>query len=140
MSEESKFYTTLQYKDYIDDQDHYRSTIENNTVFAKAIKRGLNPDMTKSGGDTYWYQKTVSTDAKYYKYYVRCLANKTLYDPFPKYSTSDNKQSFIDRVCRPETLYREVTLSVFDKYLNYLKTENAQWLKNAQKELNNNAR
>ena len=127
MNEESRLYTTIQYQDYTDDEDHSRSSTENNKVFAKAIKNGLSRDVTKGGG-------------QYYKYYVRCSANKTLYDPFPKYSISDNKQSFIDRVCRPETTYREVTYSVFEKYLNYLKTENAQWLKNAQKELNSNAR
>ena len=127
MSEESRFYTTLQYQDFVDDQDNSRSSTENSKVFAKAVKNGLSRDMSRSG-------------SQYFKYYVRCSANKTLYDPFPKYSTSDNKQSFIDKVCRPETSYREVPLSVFDKYLNYLKTENSQWLKNAQKELNNNVK
>lgn len=127
MSEESRFYTTLQYQDFVDDNDNSRSSTENSKVFAKAIKNGLSRDMTKSGG-------------QFFKYYVRCSSNKTLYDPFPKYSTSDNKQSFIDKVCKSETSYREVTSSVFDKYLNYLKTENTQWLKNAQKELNNNVR
>lgn len=127
MTNESRFYTTLQHQDYIDDEDNSRSSIENNTVFAKAVKNGLSRDMTKMG-------------AQHFKYYVRCSPNKTLYDPFPKYSTSDNKQSFIDKVCKTETAYKEVTLSVFDKYLNYLKTENSQWLKSAQKELNNNAK
>lgn len=123
MTNESRFYTTLQYQDYMDDDENSRSSTENSTVFAKAVKSGLSRDMSKMG-------------SQHFKYYVRCAANKTLYDPFPKYSTSDNKQSFIDKVCRPETSYKEVTLSIFDKYLNYLKTENNQWLKSAQKELN----
>lgn len=127
MSEESKFYTTLQYQDFVDDQDNSRSTTECGTVFAKAVKSGLSRDMSKSG-------------PQYYKYYVRCYPNRNLYDPFPKYSTSDSKQSFVDKVCRPETGYREVTQSIFDKYLSYLRTENAQWLKNAQKELSNSIR
>lgn len=127
MNEESRFYTTLQYQDFVDEQDNSRSSTENSKVFAKAIKNGLSRDMTRSG-------------AQFFKYYIRCSSNKTLHDPFPKYSTSDNKTSFIDKVCKSDNSYKEVTYSVFDKYLNYLKTENSQWLKNAQKELNNNAR
>lgn len=125
MNEDSKFYTTIQHQDYVDSDENYRSQTENNKVFAKAVKNGLSRDVTKSG-------------PQYYKYYIRCSASKILFDPFPKYSSSDNKQSFLDKVCRPETIYREVSYSVFDKYLNYLKTENSQWLKNAQKELNSN--
>lgn len=127
MTDETRLYTTLQYQDFVDDEDNSRSSTENNKVFAKAVKNGLSRDMTKSGG-------------QYFRYYVRCSPNKTLHDPFPKYSTSDNKLSFVDRVCRTENLYKEVTPSVFEKYLNYLRTENSQWLKNAQKEFNNNAR
>lgn len=127
MVNESKFYTTLQYKEYIDNEDNCRLSTENSKVFAKAIKNGLSRDMTKGGG-------------QYYKYYVKCSANKTLHDPFPKYSISDNKHSFIDRICRSENVYKEVTFSVFEKYLNYLRTENSQWLKNAQNEINNSSR
>lgn len=127
MSDESRFYTTLQYQDFVDEDNNSRSSIENNKVFAKAIKNGLSRDMTKSGG-------------QYFRYYVRCSPNKTLHDPFPKYSVSDNKQSFIDKVCKSENTYREVTPSVFEKYINYLKTESLQWLKSAQNEFNNNSR
>lgn len=127
MDAESKFYTTLQYQEFSDSEDNSRSRTDNNTVFAKAVKSGLSRDMNKSG-------------AQYYKYYIRCYANKKLYDPFPKYSISDSKNSFIDKICRPETIYKEVTQSIFDKYLNYLKTENAQWFNHAQREMNNNVR
>lgn len=127
MTEESKFYTTLQYQDYIDEDENYRTSVENNKVFAKSVKNGFSRDVSKSG-------------PQYYKYYIRCSSNKIIFDPFPKYSSSDNKQSFIDKVCRPESIYKEVSPSVFEKYLNYLKTENSQWLKNAQKELNSNVR
>ena len=127
MNEDSKFYTTLQYQEYADEEDNSRVKTENSNVFAKAIKNGLSRDMTKKG-------------PQYYRYYIRCLPNKAIFDPFPKYSVSDNRQSFIDRICRPETSYREVSPSIFEKYLNYLKTENSQWLKNAQKELNSNVR
>lgn len=120
---ESKFYTTLQYQEYIDDNENYRISTENNKVFAKEIKSGYSRDVNVRG-------------PTYYKYYIRIFPNRKLYDPFPKYSMTGNAESFIDKVCKSETSYKEVTKSVFDKYLNFLKTENPQWLKNAQKESN----
>jgi hypothetical protein len=120
----SKFYTTLQYQEYIDDDDNSRSSVENNKVFAKAIKSGLSRDINK-GGPTH------------YKFYIRIFPNQKLYDPFPKYSISDNKNSFVDKICRSETAYKEVPESIFNIYLNYLKTENAQWYYKAQREVTN---
>ena len=123
MSEEnSKFYTSYQYKEFVDEDDNYRVKSSNNKVFAKAIKSGLSRDMTVKG-------------AQHYKYYIRCYANKSAFDPFPKYTISDNKNSFIDKICRPETLYTEVNQSIFNNYLNFLKTENAQWYNRVLKDM-----
>ena len=91
-------------------------------VYAKAIQSGLGKDVTK---------RTPS----YYKYYVRTYPNKKLYDPVPLYSVSDNKNSFIDKVCKSENVYRETTESTFNKYLLYLKTESPQHYNQAQREL-----
>lgn len=124
MNYDSKFYTSLQYQEFIDEDENYRLSTESNKVFAKAIKSGYSRDITSSG-------------PTHYKYYVRVFPNKKLYDPFPKYSVSDNKGSFIDRICKSEISYKEVPYSVFEKYLNFLKTESNQWLNNAQKEINN---
>lgn len=120
---ESKFYTTLQYQEFVDENDNSRVATENNKVFAKEIKSGYSRDLNVRG-------------PVHYKYYVRIFPNRKLYDPFPKYSMTGNKDSFIDKVCKSETAYKEVTRSVFDKYLNFLKTENSQWLNSAQKEAN----
>jgi hypothetical protein len=120
---ESKYYTTLQYQEYSDENENSLIKTESNKVFAKAIKSGLSRDINTRGPSRY-------------KYYVRIFPNKKLYDPFPKYSYSTNKDSFLDKVCKSETGYREVPFSVFDKYLNFLRTENSQWLTSAQKEAN----
>lgn len=119
-----RFYTTLQYQEFVDDNDNYRTSIENNKVFAKATKSGFSRDINKSG-------------PTHYKFYIRVFPNQKLYDPFPKYSTSDNRNSFVDKVCRSETSYKEVPESLFNTYLNYLKTENAQWYTKAQREAMN---
>jgi hypothetical protein len=120
----SNFYTTLQYQEFVDDQENSMVKNEGDKVFAKSVKAGYSKDIT-------------NTNPKYNRYYVRIAANKKLYDPFPKYSVSDNRASFIDKVCKSNNSYKEVTESVFNMYLNYLRTENVQWYNKAQRELTN---
>lgn len=120
----SRFYTTLQYQEFTDEDDNSRLPVENNKVFAKAIKSGFSRDINKSG-------------PTHYKFYIRVFPNQKLYDPFPKYSVSDNKNSFVDKVCRSETAYKEVPESIFNMYLNYLRSENSQWYHQAQREVSN---
>ena len=73
----------------------------------------------------------------FYKFFVRVSQGKQLYDPFPKYSLSDNRGSFVDKICKDNNPYKEVPESIFSMYLNYLKTENVMWLNKAQREMNN---
>jgi hypothetical protein len=120
----SLYYTTLQYQEYEDDQEFSRTTKDSDKVFAKAIKNGLSRDIS-------------SQESFQYRYYVRLESNKKLYDPFPKYSFSDNKNSFVDKVCKPNNSFKEVNKSLFDKYINFLKTENNQWYTQANRELSN---
>jgi hypothetical protein len=121
---ESRFYTTLQYQEFLDDNENYCVNSESNRVFAKVIKSGYSKHMTNK-------------NPTHNKFFVRISQDKKLYDPFPKYSVSDNRASFIDKVCRDNNSYKEVTDSIFSMYLNYLKTENIMWLNKAQREMNN---
>jgi len=118
------YYTTLQYQEYEDDQEFSRTTKDSDKVFAKAIKNGLSRDIS-------------SQESFQYRYYVRLESSKKLYDPFPKYSISDNKNSFVDRVCKSTNSFKEVNKSLFEKYITFLKTENTQWYKEASRELSN---
>lgn len=120
----NNYYTTLQYQEFVDDNDNSRTNSDSDKVFAKTIMSGYSKNVT---------EKTP----KYNKYYIRISPNKKLYDPFPKYSVSDNKASFIDKVCKSNNLYKEVPESVFNMYLNYLRTENVQWYNKAQRETTN---
>lgn len=119
---ESKYYTTLQHQEFTDENECYRLNKDGDKVFAKAIKFGMSKNITKS-------------DPVQFRYYVRANSKKQLFDPFPRYSISDNKSSFIDKVCKGENNFVEVTQSVFDKYVNFLSTENNQWLIRAQREI-----
>jgi hypothetical protein len=119
---ESRYYTTFQYQEFVDDEEYYRLSKDSDKVFAKVIKGGLSRDMTNS-------------NPAQYKYYVRGTNGKKLHDPFPKYSVSDNKSSFLDKVCKGDQQFIEVTKSVFEKYIVFLKTESNQYLTSAQREI-----
>ena len=120
----NNYYTTLQYQEFLDDDENSRTQSDGDKVFAKSVKSGYSKDITHK-------------NPKYNKYYVRISPNKKLYDPFPKYSVSDNKASFIDKVCKSNNSYREVPESIFNMYLSYLRTENVQWYNKAQREAEN---
>lgn len=121
---DSVYYTSLQYQDFLDENENYCLTSESAKTFAKTTKSG--------------YSKHIDNkNPKFNKYYVRISNDKKLYDPFPKYSVSDNRASFIDKVCKNNNSYKEVTESIFNMYLNYLRTENVQWYNKAQRELLN---
>jgi hypothetical protein len=119
-----KYYTTLQYQEYVDDLYNSCRSKDDNRVFAKSCKLG-------------WSKNVLNKEPIYDKFYVRIGEDKKLYNPFPLYSVSDNRGSFLDRVCRSNSNYKPVTQSVFNMYLNFLKTENMQWYNQAQRELKN---
>lgn len=119
---ECKYYTTVTYQEFTDDNEFYRTNKDCDKVFAKAIKYGMS--------------KNLANDQPIqFRYYVRGNSQKQLFDPFPRYSLNGKKSSFIDKICKGNNTFVEVTQSVFDKYINFLKTENNQWLLKAQREV-----
>lgn len=124
MQEQTKYYTTFQHEEFSDENQNSLASKESNKVFAKAVKSGLSKHIQN---------KTPS----FFKFFVRVSGPKLLYDPFPKYSVSDSKNSFLDKVCKSTNGYKEVTESIFNMYLSYLRTQNPQWYNKAQRELNN---
>lgn len=121
---DSKYYTSLQYQEYIDENENYCVNKESPKTFAKSVKSGYSKHLNNKG-------------PSFYKFYVRISSDKKLYDPFPKYSVSDNRASFVDKVCKDNNSYKEVTENIFNMYLSYLRTENTQWYNKAQRELLN---
>jgi hypothetical protein len=119
---ENKFYTINNNQDYVDDEGFPRSQIENSKVFAKAVKEVRSKNI-------------LERSPAYFKYYVRVEPNKTLHDPFMGHSIQTNRTSFVDKICKSEQSFMEVNQSVFTKYINFLKTQNSQWLTDATREL-----
>jgi hypothetical protein len=118
------YYTKIGYEDYLDDNGNPRLQTESNRVFAKSIKDKLSKNFTNSQSG--------------YSYYVKTDPNKNLFDPVERHSIDKNSntaKSFINKICKTELKYTEVSESVFTKYLNFLKTENLQWLNQAQREI-----
>ena len=48
---ESKYYTILQYQEFIDDSECYRTDTDCDKVFAKAVKLGMSKNITTTKPD-----------------------------------------------------------------------------------------
>ena len=120
----NRYYTTSDHSEWTDQDGNFRTDIDGDKVYAKAVQSGLGRDVTQR-------------NPSYYKYYVRTYPNKKLYDPVPLYSVSDNKNSFVDKICKSENVYKETTERVFNMYLSYLKTEIPHTYNQAERELRN---
>jgi hypothetical protein len=118
-AKQNLYYTSYQYQEAEDPLENSLRNQDDDKVFAKALVTGFSNDVK---------DKTP----KYYEYYIR-LDHKTLHDPFPRYSASNNKTSYADKVCTRQTTYKKVTKPVFDQYLLYLRTENHNYYKQANK-------
>ena len=118
---ETKYYTNKGSESYLDEDGNSRLKIDNDKVYAKAVKNKPSKNFT---------DKTRVG----YSYYVKTTPNKVLYNPMESYSIDPKIQkSFINKICKSELMFLEVSESIFNMYLNFLKTENTQWLTKAQR-------
>lgn len=120
---ESKYYTKKGYEDYLDENDFPRLKVESSQTFAKAVKEKPNKKFNIA--------KNLS-----YSFYIKADPNKNLYNPIELHSIEPKiKSSFINKICKSELVFIQVPESVFNKYLNFLKTESTKWLSEAQREI-----
>lgn len=120
--EQNKFYTLLGNESFCDDNGFPRMEIENELTFAKAVKSKLS--------------KSFGSDDLSYRFYIRTDPNKNILNPLETYSLkTKEKSSFINKTCKIETVFSEVPESIFNQYINFLKTNNTKWLNSAQREL-----
>lgn len=118
----TKYYTTVGNSEYTDDDGFYRIDNDSDKVFAKAVKEVKSKNI-------------LQKSPNYYKYYVRTDSGKNLYDPAVSHSIKNNRVSFLDKIKNNGSSFMEVNQSVFNKYINYLRTEHSQWLTEAKREL-----
>lgn len=107
-----QYYTLSGMEDFIDDQQMPRVTKINEKTFAKKIIR----------------------DDGTIRYSVKLNPNGKLYNPVSMYG-QDKGNTFLDRVCRSNDRFKNVSLKTFDLYINFLKTKNLAWLNNAEREV-----
>lgn len=118
----AKLYTLIGSESFIDDDGFPRLSTENHEVYAKAIKN-------KPG-------KKFNSDIQY-RFYIKTDPNKNICNPIEIHSSIKNKKNtaFLNKICKNEEIFTEVTPQIFDHYINFLKTKNIRWLDNAQREL-----
>lgn len=122
--ESYKFYTILGNEDFIDKNGYPRVYQESKSVFAKACANKKSRQLTN---------KSLC-----YRYYIKTNPLKILYNPIEIYSIQNNNKyeySHIHKTYKTEWALTEVTESVFNKYVEFLKTKSLNWLKAAQKEI-----
>lgn len=121
--EETLYFTSRGNETFLDDMDNPRLEKDGPTVFAKAIKDKKSRQLTK--------------DAPIgFSYYIKTEPNKKIYDPTVLHSVESKVQkSFINKTCKSELVFTEVTQSVFDQYVSFLRTGNVLWLNKAQREI-----
>lgn len=115
------YYTGLKDKDFLDENNFPRSTQNDEKVLAKALRNKKSKHMDES---------VIG-----YSYYLRVLPNKTLIDSRQLYKLKDKEYSHVDFVCKSDKEFLEVAHDTFQKYINFLKTENIQWLNKAQQDI-----
>lgn len=117
-----RFYTNQEHSEFEDSQGFYRAEDDGDHVFAKAIRDKLSKNITN---------KNLN-----YSYYIKASPNKVLHDARKLYALKDDPDhSYINNVCKSDHSFIQVTESIFNKYLNFLKTNNIQWLNQAQREV-----
>ena len=113
------YYTTPEYEQGQDSLGYSIRNQQDEYVFAKKILNSLG--------------KSIVSENAGYNFFIRIDSNK-VFDPRKIFSIPENKTSYIDRVCKGEEKWTKVPQTAFEKYLNFLKTENDQWLKETMRD------
>lgn len=120
---EYRLYTKKGEENFIDEDNNFRVSIESPQVYAKAIRKRLSKNFAGN--------KNLA-----YAYYIKTDPGRNLFNPMDLHTIEPKvKRSFINKVCKTELVFTEVTESIFNKYLTFLRTENIKWLQDAQREI-----
>lgn len=117
----NKYYTLMDQQDFLDRDNNPCRNEQSDIVYAKAI---LNKK-----------PKHIADNKVYYAYYVMLNPKNELYNPVQIHSTIKEKSKFVDKVCKAEWFFKEVDKSVFDTYVDFLRTKNLRLLQKANRSL-----
>ena len=121
--EDVMYFTSKGFETYLDDKENPRLEKDGPTVYAKAIKDKKSKHFTKD--------QPIG-----YSYYIKTDPNKKIYDPTVLQTIEPKiKKSFLNKVCKSDLVFTPVTQSIFDQYVNFLRTGNRLSLNQAQREI-----
>jgi hypothetical protein len=122
---EYKYYTNLGNQDYIDENDYPRlDDGSSNKVYAKCSLSRKSKHIVSS--------TNLGVDKDSYRYYIHINANGEAFDPKAPYQP---KANFIKKVCKDNGNFKEVNQYIFNKYIQFLKTNNKRWITEINRDL-----
>lgn len=115
---ESIFYTISGLETSVDQDGYPIIDKDSEKVYAKKIRN--RKDKNLHGNITY-------------SFYIKLYSKNKLYNPLEKHTVEKQSISYVDKVCKSNELFVEVNKSVFEMYLEFLKTKRLAWLESAQR-------
>lgn len=112
------FYTISGLETSVDQDGYPLIDKESEDVYAKKIKN--RKDKNIHGGITH-------------SFYIRLHSKNQLFNPLEKHTVEKQSLSYVDKVCKSNQSFVEVNRSVFEMYLEFLKTKRLAWLESAQR-------
>jgi len=91
-----------------------------------------NNTLMTHNGEPICAKSVIRTDGTK-KYMIRLDSNNKFYNPISIYGTEHNK-TFLDRICRSNEKFKEVSEKTLNLYVKFLQTKNILWLTNAERE------
>lgn len=120
-----KYYTLMGSQDFLDDEGFPRvESKDNKKIYAKStLSKKPKNIVSKSN---------LGVDKVSYRYYISINSINEAYDPT---NPNQPKASFIQRTCKSNSQFLEVNEYIFSKYINFLKSSNARWIKEINRDL-----
>lgn len=106
-----EYYTILGSHEYLDENENPRISDESNCL-----------------------AKKLSTENGSFKYMIKINKENRIYNPLGMYSEGKHKK-FLAKIGKDEFTFRRVNMDIFNYYVNFLRTRNDAWLKNAERSL-----
>ena len=121
---ETEYYTLMGLEDHLDSDGYPKLSKDDNKTYAKKVK-SKKPKLVSD--------KNIS-----FRFYIKTDPNNNIVNPIVLFSDKNHDTRSNDRLnktCKQIEQYKEVSQSIFNQYLEFLKTKNSKWLNAAQREI-----
>lgn len=111
--EDNEYYTLSGLEDFLDENHNPRiQNLDDGKIMAKKIVRDDNS----------------------VRFSIKMNNNGKAYNPISLYG-AEKSSGFLERVCKNNDKFRDISSKAFDLYVKFLKTKNVAWLHNAEREM-----